>query len=69
MNDLRCINCQNHAKFNMECLINHPNYKNKLTADLSSCYVRGEHLKSMDKMIELLDKMNDILDKKQPTNH
>ena len=53
MEKLKCINCENHAKFDMECNIKHPNYiiKNDPNVDLSTCFVYSELHKSMDKLI------------------
>lgn len=66
MKDLRCLNCENHHKYEFECLIHHTNYEKRHNegTDLSVCFEESKLHKSMDRMLELLDQMNDIIDKK-----
>jgi len=59
-----CLDCNNHSSREFRCLIDHPNYKNKQTADLNECFVKNKLAISLDKMDNLLDRMNEILNKK-----
>lgn len=56
METLKCINCENHADFKMECKISNGNY-NKTDKEINACFILSRHLKSMDKCINLMDKI------------
>ena len=59
MGNLRCINCENHALYEMECNVKNPNYQKRkldLTTDLSGCFVKSKLHQSLDKAIELIKK-------------
>lgn len=55
--DVRCINCNNHYKNEFKCKLDDSNTFNKKYEDIKECFVLGDHLKSLDKISDLLDKM------------
>lgn len=56
---LKCINCENHALYEMACNIKNINYEKRLepNIDLSGCFVTSKLHTSLDKVIELTDKL------------
>lgn len=56
MENLKCINCENHAKYDMKCNINSENY-NKGKDAIKDCFVLSDWLKSLDKAIDATDKL------------
>lgn len=55
--DVRCINCQNHYSHEFKCKLDDSVTLNKKYEDIKDCFVLGDHLKRLDKMIELTNKM------------
>jgi len=61
MSDLKCINCNNHASHEFKCNLDGSNTYDRKGDTIQECFVLSEHLKSMDKAIELTDKLNNKL--------
>jgi hypothetical protein len=61
MEKLNCLRCENHAKFDFICTINHPNYINKHTADLTVCFVESKASQAHNRMLELTQNLSDAI--------
>lgn len=56
---LKCINCENHALYDMACNIKNPNYEKRLdpSTDLSNCFITSKLHTSLDNVIRLTDEL------------
>lgn len=63
--DIKCVNCYNFNSKQLTCRLDNSDTLVKKLSDIKDCFVLSHHLRSLDKMSELLNKMSILIDKNE----